>query len=861
MKKTLIMILFFLLLLQGYAQERHALVICARSGSQTLLDENRKYTEQTIELLKKAGISDIRCFIEGGEKTLSGTSPVNAENIIAHVKKVSEKLKKEDELWLFIYGYASQSAKRLSIITEGGRLNAADLAELLKKTTARKFIFCMNVQSFPLMELLKDNDAVIVSAASDPGQLNPPLLPAYLLPAWLSGTYKPFNQVLLSAVDALNAHYKEASLAVSETAVIYADGQFYRYPFEKKIQALAPASFVIGGNEKEAPSQPYRKAVPGEKGDKDISTVMPADDETKAIIADARKAAAGYPDAYAVCVKSSLECTITQDADIIYHENSYVYIAADLGIDMYSRLSFMDWPPYSMFKLLNARVIYPDGRYMDVKEDKARSRAGEGFHRLFFKSLSTGSVIIYNVEFKYRKESNIPFFEKGFSVQQGIPVHEYTLTVRTPLKQSCFFKVVNGSAEKKERDEQYSRITEFKFRKLAAYEPLPFDPPADEALIKVLMSFNGSWEEFAKWAGIMFEGSEKVDEKTAALVKELCANASTDAEKLKAIYEFLCNLRYETVPSGARAFRPRTPSEVCSAKYGDCKDKANALVMMAACAGVKGNFALVKRGGRVISDFPSNQFNHAVAYFPSLNGFPDGFWCDPTDTSTPFASLPPGDLGCDAFVMTEKGGEFRKIKLSGKRDNVLAQDIVFNVTSDEKFTGKVIFRADGIMDYYLRMKFKNRTRLQKISIAQEILNQCFRGAYVTGLEHTQGDNLSEAFRLTLEISGDCWPMVRDGMQLPYNFWGPFSMKGRDRAVFINDGQPFKVLQTVKVNGASFKQGSQCEVSAGPLALKCRYEDDMTKRCMEADLKDGMISREDYEKILPVIRLWYSKMIN
>lgn len=853
MKKLLSIIFVIAIAAAMNAQERRGMIICARSGNQSLLDENRKYTLQTLELFKKSGIGHVQCFIEGGGKTVADASPATAGEISGALKKLSSDLKPADEFWLFIYGYANQAGKKYSIATDGGRMSGSELAGLIKKIPSKKNIFCFNIQSYPLLELLRDKDCFVMSATSDANQLNPPLLPGYLLGKWIAEPEKPFNETLGAATRELNDYFQKNSMAAAESPVIADGDELYKYPFETAIRPIKPGSVIGGGKTQIA------AAVPAEKAETASPEVMPADAGTLKALENARLAAREYPECHALCLNAETECTINNDSAAKTIEKTGIFINSPAGADQFSRLSFQDAPPHSEFRLLKAAIIYPDGKSRGIKADVFPNKSGGAFYALKFPGISPGCIIELETEHNFRNAANTPFFQRGFTVQQSIPVNEYVLKFRTPLKQDIFFRTVNGSAEKLESKESYSKVTEFRFKKIPPFEALPYDPPADEILARVMVSYDKSWEQFDKWSAAMFEGTEKLDDKTAGMVKTLCAGAASNAAKVKAVYEFLCNLRYDSTPSGARAFRPRFPAEVCRDGCGDCKDKANALVAMAAQAGVKGYVALVKRGGRVIPDFPSWQFNHAVAYFPELDGFPDGLWCDPTDTSTPFGTLPPGDAGCDAWIMNGKGGEFRKIQTHDKKQNFLRQDIVFNVSKDDQFTGRITYAAKGLMDYLLRMKFKGLSPLQKKNMAQEMVNKCFTGAYVNSVEHAAGDSLAEPFALKIEIGGDFWPLVRDNIQPPFDFWSPFSFKNRNRPLYLNDGQPFKVAQTVKVNGAGLNGKGGWQDAAGPLRLKCSYEENNTKRTVEADVTDSLIAPAVYEQCRPLIRMWYSKL--
>jgi|GEM_PF-2122496 len=845
------------------AATRCGVVIGLRSGNQSLYDENRQYVSQTVDLLKKSGLNPVLCYTEGGSAAVPGAEDIQADRLAAGLQQLATQLKKDDELWLFLYGYANATGKGVSLVTRGRRVNGAELADWLRKIPAQKYLFCFTVQSYALFEQLKKDNFFVLSAASNEGQINPPLLPGYLLRRWSESPAQPLNLLLTDAVKELNDYYIRNSMALNESAVFALDGVDYRYPFEKSVAALAaPAGFALAAVP-EKPASAEKPAVATRKPafkpfvDRDPEEkVLPATAETQQLVKQADALAVKYPDFPVVGLRLSTECTVNTDQTMKLVESQCLRINSDLGVDRYSRVTFTDKPPFSEFRLHHARLIYPDAAFTAVKMDVIPDQRGGTLYLLHFPKLRPGCIVDLEIEKSLRIGSNIPFLESGLKVQEKFPVVRRDAVFRMPPQQKLFFKTVAAAPEISAQTEAYSKVTKFAFRDLPAYEPLSFDPPGGEACARILFSGVGSWAEFAAWAHAMLDDVNRLDAATLARTRQLCAGASTDTAKVKALYEFLCNLRYDTTPSGARAFRPRTPAEVCSEGYADCKDKANALVAMAAAVGVKGYVALVNRGGRVMTDFPSWQFNHAVAYFPKLDGYPHGLWCDATDTSTVFGALPPGDVGCDAWV-ADGGGYFKKIVPADGRINATDRELDFRVAKDGRFTGRIKFHFSGLPDYRLRLQFGRLTPQQRRYAVQSLVNAEATGIDVVSFRCSDLAKLSAPLTLTAEVAGDSWSLVRDTLQPPMDLWSVFALPGRDRPLYLNDGQAVRATQSVKVSGAALRGRGEWRGEAdGLLRLDCRCSPSGDARTVTVELVDGLIPVAAYPRLRALVKTWY-----
>ncbi len=131
-----------------------------------------------------------------------------------------------------------------------------------------------------------------------------------------------------------------------------------------------------------------------------------------------------------------------------------------------------------------------------------------------------------------------------------------------------------------------------------------------------------SWDDFAAWYRRIANGSDAIDDTVRKTAKDLTATAKTREEKIQRLFEFVSAMRYVAVEMGVQGFRPRTPQQVLSNRFGDCKDKANLLIALLKSSGIEANFVLLNRGGATDVTFPSWQFNHAICLVPATERLP-----------------------------------------------------------------------------------------------------------------------------------------------------------------------------------------------------------------------------------------------
>ena len=769
---------------------KYALIISCRAGNAQLHSENKVCAAELLKLLKNKGFKNIDVFFEGGDAELKGSVDINRPAITAKLKQLGGQLDDKDQLWLFLLGHASASPRRVSMASKNGRLSGKKLAALLDTVKAEQFIFCLNTQSHGLMGLLAKPKRLVLCATNSYGQLNPPRFTAFFIKVWAESGKSDLFDIAKKAGRLTEDFYKSNNLAVAENSQIYYKGEILPYPFDGSKNDWLNFAMPEASPDDVPGSKPV--FTPELEGIK----IHPPTSETRAKLAEARKLAAVYPQYAAVYIGRDIDLTLKPENSSQLSGDEAIYLNRDSASEVFGVFR-VPVPVGSTSKITQAKIIYPDGSYADFNVDSK-----DFSHLVIFSGLRQGCLLLRSSLINVPAPGQLPDYNNDLKLQTRFPVVATRVKLTVPKKSLLRYKLYNSSVIPEISSSQYSKNYLFKINSIPSYSYLPGDPDYRKICMHLALSTMKSWKDFTAWTNRMFHRAGKVDPASEKFLKKLIKGCKTDTEKVKRIYNFLCGLRYLTVPVGAGAFRPRLPGLVIRERYGDCKDKANALVALAGKLGIKAYRVLVNRGAWTDKTFPSWQFNHMIAYFPKLSDYPQGIWLDATDGATRFGTLPPGDIGRTGMLIKDKLFEFKTINLSGNIKNIIKRNIELAPGKDpEKLTGTISISASGLPDYRLRQRIKRLSPRQLKFFIHKRIDSFLPGFSVKNFKIvTKLTDISTPLNITVEVEGEFWMLNTAQNALADSVWSQLSFPQREYGVTLNDGQSLRLLQTLTLKG-------------------------------------------------------------
>jgi len=847
---------------------QNALIVMGTTGGPSVATDLSEVAQQIHDGLIQRG------FAPEAVEVLQAKTPedkVTTDRILQSLKK-RQTLATADEFWLILLGFSAPSSDgEPAFQVSGPRLTASDLKAALDAIPAKQFVFVGTSDSGGFVPVLLSKNRSVLAATREEGEIDLPRYPDGWAAALKENPSAGWKQIAARASELTDKEYIDNSLAEGEHARLGDPdtGRILEAPFG--VDALAKPADKPEPDGSMAIINAADIKVEIRKPNAEWET-QAATAETKQLIATAR--ATPNPEGFAsILLEQRLGYRVGEDSTAEDFVMQRIYIAKEDGVARWANFMLPQDPPAVTTKLIAARIIQPDGSStvfnpakMPPATDCSSGMCG-ALTTVFMPNAHAGCVVEIAYRTRHILDASVPDFSEELPVQQDIPVVQTELQLELPEKMGLHFKLCNSDQKPVETSANGMRILSWRLANLPAYEALPFDPPARDFVMALDVSSLDSWDAFAAWYRRLTSGSDAQDETVKAKAQELASDATSRLEKIRKAFEFVSALRYVAIEFGINGIRPRTPAIVLQNRYGDCKDKANLLIALLADVGINGRFCLLNRGSTTDVTFPSWQFNHAIAYVPKApaDGQPDDLWLDTTDSTAPFPTLSPGDIGRSALVFNTDSSQFLTVAVAGKEVTNLEENWKLQQKSDGTWTGTLTSTWSGIAEYGIRSSVRGLSPKQRDFILQTTLNRQLEGADFTNLDLTPADDLSIPLRLNAQVDvpgfSRSTPSPRPGFDIDSYFASPT----RDRPLQLNNGQKLHLIQTVDLtydHGEPMDPPVPFDETAGGLHAQTTWKltgDHSVERTAELNVTDPLVTQAHYVAARRMLRIWIDQM--
>lgn len=828
-----------------------ALIVTGLGGSPENDEKFGRLAADTRRLLVERGMAPEQVEILNGK--------VTRDLVLARLTAMGTS-SSDEEFWLVLFGHAGKARGGVPAFqVSGPRLTAVELKDALDAIAGRQFVFVGTGSSGAFLPILQDARRMVLSATREDGQSDLPRFPEMWVRAFAEDAMAPFPQIPARAARLVEEEYRRESLAQSEEARLAdpATGAIVAPPFGADSAAtnmvtpspVAPRSLL----------RPSEIKVEFQNPDS-LWETRPATEETLAILAAAR--ATPNPEGHSAVVLDH-EMGFTVEPDRTTERTTFVrvYIAANDAVGDWANHFFPQSPPLVTTKLEVARVIKPDGsavvfnpRRLPVPGNSGKEQ-NEG-SMLYLPGACEGAVVEVGFRTRAALDNALPHVSETLPLQLKAPSLRTTLEIRVPEKPAHRVALKNLAAECVETLEHGRRVLRWELPPLPSGELMTGDAPWPLWAPHAAISSLESWEEFVRWYRRIAKGSDEMDDTVRQMADRLAAGASR-VETIRRFYEFVSALRYVAIEIGVQGFRPRTPAEVLENRHGDCKDKANLLVALLRCRGINSRFVLVNRGSVTDVSFPSWQFNHALVFVPANpgGGQPDDLWLDATDGVTPFGYLPPGDHGRQGLVLGAEKHEFRVVGGDAALQTELRDEWVLDRT-DAGWRGTFRRQATGLAEFELRGALWGRTPASRNNAILALLDDLWPGAEFDLPTAPNIAALSRRMEISANVatSGGMPGMEGAGLEL-------FVAPTRSRDLWLNDGQPLTLVQTVTFRGNEIPPGSlppPRDFAAAQTRMRVEWtagEGGAITRRATLEFDRTTIPHDEYPEVRKMVRDW------
>ncbi len=248
----------------------------------------------------------------------------------------------------------------------------------------------------------------------------------------------------------------------------------------------------------------------------------------------------------------------------------------------------------------------------------------------------------------------------------------------------------------------------------------------------VQMTTFGSWEEVGRWYAPLVQSRIVVTPELKAKADDLTKNASSDMDKVHALYDYVArNFRYVSLSFGLGRYQPHAAADVFANQYGDCKDKHTLLAGLLKAEGYNAATVLINSSRKIDPDVPSpSQFDHVITMLP-LNG--KQIWMDTTTEIAPFQLIMFQLRKKQALVVPVDGVPGL---METPADSPVANDQLTEVDGKiselGKLTAHVKLTFNGDSELPLRAAFRETPQMQWQELGKAI-------AYLQGLRGEASD--------------------------------------------------------------------------------------------------------------------------
>jgi hypothetical protein len=363
----------------------------------------------------------------------------------------------------------------------------------------------------------------------------------------------------------------------------------------------------------------------------------------------------------------------------ILNENGKGHASFYVPYDKLSKVDFIKGTSYDRFGKKIKSL-----KNSDIKDVSAGAGDNEILdNRVKYAELAH-SVYPYKVEYEYQTtSSNMLFYPVWVPLgSEKTSLEKATFQVLMPKGMKLRYRETNLPQKVKQESTATHDVYGWEIHNLTPIEQEPYGPTMAEVIPMVrtapadfeVQGYKGNmetWESYGKWVSKLNEGRDALPEATKQKLQAMVAGITDPVKKVEKVYSYLqSNTRYVSIQLGLGGWQPFDASFVDSKGYGDCKALTNYTQAMLKAVGIPSIYALVKGGANqpaVMTDFPSQQFNHVVLCVPMKQ---DTLWLECTSQveSPGFSGRFTGSR--KALLITPEGGRLVNTPAYTAADNV-----------------------------------------------------------------------------------------------------------------------------------------------------------------------------------------------
>jgi len=474
-------------------------------------------------------------------------------------------------------------------------------------------------------------------------------------------------------------------------------------------------------------------------------------------------------------------------ADIVFNPDgtsrqetsARVRIQSPGAVQQYGVLRFAYGSANDRIESLEIRVRKPDGTVVVTPDSNVQDIASQVAQiapmysdsrekQVPVKALGAGDILEYRFVLKRVVPDAQGHFWHTYDFTKNAIVLDEVLRISVPANR--YVKVSSPSLKAETREENGRVVHTWKSTCSQVAKPeekAPGTPDRENPAVQLTTFRN--WEEVGQWYRALEQSRLEVSPAIRAKAAELTAGLSSNAEKERAIYQFVSTkFRYISISFGVGRYQPHSADETFANQYGDCKDKHTLFAALLKAAGIEAWAALVGIGIEINDEAPSPaQFNHVITYLPQGGG---ASWLDTTPEVAPYGLLVQ-PLREQRALLVPANGAAKLLAIPATTPFPAAETLTVQskLAPDGTLTGHFELATRGDTELLLRSAFHATPPARWQELAQNLAAAQGYGGTVRDLDVDNPSNLDAPFRYSFNYERkdySDWPNRRITPPLP-----------------------------------------------------------------------------------------------
>ncbi|MDR2845597.1 MAG: DUF3857 domain-containing protein, partial [Puniceicoccales bacterium] len=475
-----------------------------------------------------------------------------------------------------------------------------------------------------------------------------------------------------------------------------------------------------------------------------------------------------FPDADYVIVDTITRTRYAADGSSATLDTTLYKVLTEKGRRQLRTRSFNYNTFYENFKIASARILKPDAAPLVVdiaansKEMVDRSSMGANIYdpdnkvvALTFPALEIGDAVEVTIEKTVKRSYMANTFFDWQTLESDSPilhlVYEVSGPAARPLKAIALLGKVRDTVQHTTRTDGTDTVHRWEARDVPQAFPEPAMPGLDSCGQRLRISTAATWEEVSKWYWDISEPHLKSTPAIDAKARELAADGTDDADKIRRIFRFVSQeIRYMglTLEKDAPGFEPHDVKLTFENRYGVCRDKAALLVTMLRSAGFEAYPVLMMVGPLLDNEVPTPYFNHAITAVRHKDGTYQ--LMDTTNEHT--ADLLPAYLFNKSYLLSHPQGDTLRVSpVAPPEQNMLTGDTRLTLDASGDAKGEVTLDFAGINDNAFRAHLVRQKPEDTRRLFEAVVKDVVTGGTLTTLDVSPSNMQDTAKPIRIKI--------------------------------------------------------------------------------------------------------------